>query len=206
MVALAVVGELRDIELVTVAIQHAANKLSPRWRFALSLLGGVRRWVFLPTLVMAVPVLVIMRNGDALSVCFNTVATLFLCDIDNFTYRILLSERVRTQVEKHARVELCDAEAVALARSKVIHAALILILVPISTWAVKTSIMAVFLTWVVFWLGGVVEVVTGPHGGVWTPAVGKGVARVTGQFMLGFAGFGVLFGGTFLPGFLSRQE
>ena len=141
MVALAVVGELKDIELVTVAIQHAADKLTPRWRFALSLLGGIRRWVFLPTLVMAVPMLVVMRSGDALSVCFNTVAMLFLCDIDNFTYKVLLSERVRTQVEKNARFELCDAESVALVRSKAIHAALIVTIVPITTWATKTSLL-----------------------------------------------------------------
>jgi hypothetical protein len=45
------------------------------------LLGGVRRWVFLPVLVAAVPTLVLVKGGDALSVCFNTIAILFLTEV-----------------------------------------------------------------------------------------------------------------------------
>ena len=63
-VALTVVGELKDIELVTLAIRHAGEKLSPRWRYALSLLGGIRRWVILPSLVAAVPMLVLYKGGE----------------------------------------------------------------------------------------------------------------------------------------------
>jgi hypothetical protein len=63
-VALTVVGELKDIELVSLAIRHAGEKLSPGMRFALTLLGGIRRWVFLPTLVMAVPLLVMFKGGE----------------------------------------------------------------------------------------------------------------------------------------------
>ena len=205
-VALAVVGELKDIELVMLAAQHAGEKLSPRWRLALAVLSGVRRWVFLPTLVMTVPMMVAMKSGDALSVCFNTVALLFLCDIDNFTYKVLLSERVRTRVEKNARVELGDAEALALARSKVVHAALIFTTVPLSLWAAKTQLpLLLFLPRLPFWVAGVVEVATGPNEGAQRTAVGKGVARVTGSFLLGFGLFGGLFGSVFVMGFLSRN-
>ena len=63
-VALAVVGELKDIKLVTLAISHAGDKLSPGWRYALTLLGGIRRWVFLPLLVAAVPMLVMFKGGE----------------------------------------------------------------------------------------------------------------------------------------------
>ena len=63
-VAMTVGGELKDIKLVFLAIRHAGDKLSPRWRFALTLLGGIRRWVFLPTLVLAVPVLVMYKGGE----------------------------------------------------------------------------------------------------------------------------------------------
>lgn len=106
MVALAVIGELKDIELVDLAVRRAEDKLEQRWVLALRLLGGVRRWLFLPTLVMAVPFIVLMKGGDALSVCFNTVALLFLCDIDNLTYRILLNERLRTRVEVRGKTRL----------------------------------------------------------------------------------------------------
>jgi hypothetical protein len=67
-VALTVVGEIKDIKLVTLAIRHAGDKLSSRWRFALTAIGVVRRWVFLPTLVMSVPMLAVYQGGDALSI------------------------------------------------------------------------------------------------------------------------------------------
>ena len=60
---------------------HAGDQLSRGSRLALTLLGGVRRWVFLPMLVTAVPVLVLIKGGDALSVCFNTIAILFLTEV-----------------------------------------------------------------------------------------------------------------------------
>ena len=45
------------------------------------MLGGVRRWVFVPSLVATVPMLVLLKGGDALSVCFNTIAILFLTEV-----------------------------------------------------------------------------------------------------------------------------
>jgi hypothetical protein len=41
----------------------------------------MRRWVFLPILVATVPMLVLLKGGDALSVCFNTIAILFLTEV-----------------------------------------------------------------------------------------------------------------------------
>ena len=41
----------------------------------------MRRWLFLPALVAAVPILVLFKGGDALSVCFNTIAILFLTEV-----------------------------------------------------------------------------------------------------------------------------
>jgi hypothetical protein len=71
----------QDIALCAIAITRARDRLSRGLRLALTLLGGVRRWVFLPTLVMAVPYLVMLKGGDALSVCFNTIAILFLTEV-----------------------------------------------------------------------------------------------------------------------------
>ena len=71
----------QDIALCGIAIAHARDRLSRSSRLALTLLGGVRRWVFLPALVGAVPSLVLIMGGDALSVCFNTVAILFLTEV-----------------------------------------------------------------------------------------------------------------------------
>jgi hypothetical protein len=71
----------QDIELCAIAIAHAGNRLSRGSGLALTLLGGVRRWMFLPALVGAVPTLVMYKGGDALSVCFNTIAILFLTEV-----------------------------------------------------------------------------------------------------------------------------
>ena len=37
--------------------------------------------------------------GDALHVCLNVVAVLFLCEVDNAMYMVALNERVRARVE-----------------------------------------------------------------------------------------------------------
>lgn len=80
-VALAAVGELKDIELCEVARHHAGEKIPRNVRTALQLLAALRRWTFLPALVSIVPVLVMVMGGDALSVCLNAVAILFLTEI-----------------------------------------------------------------------------------------------------------------------------
>jgi hypothetical protein len=71
----------QDIALCAIAIAHAGDRLGRGSWLALTLLGGVRRWVFLPVLVAAVPALVVIKGGDALSVCFNTIAILFLTEV-----------------------------------------------------------------------------------------------------------------------------
>jgi hypothetical protein len=71
----------QDITLCAIAITHAGDRLTRGSRIVLALLGGVRRWVFLPTLVLVVSWLVMFKGGDALSVCFNTIAILFLTEV-----------------------------------------------------------------------------------------------------------------------------
>lgn len=182
-VALTVVGELKDIELVMLARRHANDKLNSGWRFAFSLLTGIRRWMFLPSLVCTVPVLVLYLGGDALSVCFNTVAVLFTCELDNVAYSILLNERVKTRVEERGRVELEDEEAVVLARSKALHAGLIVASVPTVVWtATDLGFDGIAIVAGVFWLGGIAETLFFGGGAA---AVCKGVVQVTGAFVLG---------------------
>merc|ERR1712118_330245 len=120
MVAFSVVAELEDLFLCTIAIARAGEKLSARWRFALTLLCGLRRWVFLPSLVYLVPSLVMILGGDVLRVCFNTVAILFLCEIDNGAYKLGLSKRVRRRMEAAARVELDEDAEATLVRAKAV--------------------------------------------------------------------------------------
>ena len=72
-VALNVIGELKDIKLCVAAVDNAGADLYRGWRFALLALNAVRR-MYLPFLVSVVAVLVAVQGGDALSVCLNTIA------------------------------------------------------------------------------------------------------------------------------------
>jgi hypothetical protein len=153
-VALAVIGELKDIELVELALHRVGDKVSPRWRICVWLIGAMRRWIFLPALVVDVPALVLYKGGDALSVCFNCVAVLFLTELDNVAYWTLLSERVRGRVEVDARVELDETKISALGRSKAVHLGLLMVMMPLIVWL--CSFYGVFLLpFVAFGLGGV---------------------------------------------------
>eukprot|EP01052_Picozoa_sp_SAG31_P014035 SAG31_NODE_860_length_11431_cov_8.068920_6_plen_162_part_00 len=84
-VALAVVGELKDCMLCTLALRrnsHNESSIPKIWQRAMFGLGLLRKFVFLPTLVAVVPTLVWFGGGDALSICFNTIAIL-VCDSTN---------------------------------------------------------------------------------------------------------------------------
>ena len=79
-IGLSVVGELRDIELCALAVRRAQASalLSDNWAFALNVLYGARRYIFLPALVSNTNMLVPIKGADSLSICLNTLAVLFL--------------------------------------------------------------------------------------------------------------------------------
>ena len=109
--------------------------------------------------------------------------------IDNAAYAVGLSERVRTRVEEFGRVELRDAEAAALVRSKAVHVALLAGAMLAGVWSVDfdAASMNAFLA---FWLGGVAEAVATPGAGAAEKV--KGFGKATGAAVLGFVSFGVL--------------
>eukprot|EP01051_Picozoa_sp_SAG22_P014244 SAG22_NODE_1698_length_3788_cov_3.925725_2_plen_469_part_00 len=140
-VGLSIVGELRDIELCSLAIERIpAGALGKKWILAVSFCLELRRFVFLPAMLTLVSTLVMTRGGDALSVCFNTVAIIFLVDIDNMSYHIGLGEFAKARVESAGRVVLSGAEAKELAWLKVMY-------VPITFVSVLSSVatMDIFL-------------------------------------------------------------
>jgi hypothetical protein len=77
----------QDIMLCAFAVAHAGDKLHTGWRIALTFVGGIRRWVFLLALVMAVPVLVMFKVGDGERTHYH-----FLVQIKNNVerFRVLL--------------------------------------------------------------------------------------------------------------------
>lgn len=127
-IGLSIAGELRDIEICAKALRDATgDHLSKAWHVTLLLKAGIRHWVFLPAFLLITPILVALRGGDALSVCMNTVALLFLSEVDTVSYELGLSERVKSRVEEAGRIELDETEAKMLTRTKAIHVAVVMI-------------------------------------------------------------------------------
>jgi hypothetical protein len=128
LVALSIVGELKDIELCQKQLRDQRDKVIG-WRKALVFLAYVRKWSFLPGLQLTVPALIVTEGGGALSTCLNTVAILFLVEFDNALYIFGLNEKWRSRAESAGRVELSDAEMTALGRSKWLHFGCIMVAV-----------------------------------------------------------------------------
>ena len=87
-------------------------------------------------------------------------------EIDNLAFSIGLSERVRSRVEEAGRVELTDAEATGLARSKIVHVVLV-VGAMLATVRVAASfgpqlgpVVMGAIIYFVLWLGGLFEAKT----------------------------------------------
>ena len=135
-----------------------------------------------------------MHAGDALSVCFNTVAVLFLLEVDNITFDAALSERLRSVVEEMGHVELSEAQTATLARTKPVHIVLIVATVlgavAIGGSSGDAGWQAGFsFPFLAFGLGDAVEVFDGGRSGA---EVCKKVTKTTLAMLLGFVGFTAL--------------
>ena len=88
-VAMAIVGELRDVQLCTIARERKmpADSSGRFWIYSLRVLGFLRHYVFMPMLVGDVSWLVVMKGGDALSMC--AVPMLLPCVSTRFAEIIL---------------------------------------------------------------------------------------------------------------------
>ena len=129
--------------------------------------------------------------GDALRVCFNTVAILFLMDIDNQTFDFALPEAVRSLVEESGHVELSDAQAAGLARTKPIHIFLIVaaVLGAVAVGAYGVHAAAFIFSFLAFGLAGATEAFGAGRSGA---EVCKEIAKTAGAALLGMVGFFVL--------------
>ena len=74
---------------------------SPGWvRAVLFILIALRQYAFLPMVTHIVAMLVMHRGSDAISICFNALAVLFLLDIDTALFQFWVPERVREHMEE----------------------------------------------------------------------------------------------------------
>ena len=111
-VAFAVFAEIRDAMLVEIALRDVSERreVSRGWRFAIRGLNFARYYIMLPNVILSVVALVLNDGGRVKDVCLNTVAVLFLLDIDDLAFRHGLDERTRKEAEESARVRVTDAD------------------------------------------------------------------------------------------------
>ena len=133
--ALAIAMEVRDILLCRTLRRAAAAREDPAsvaWRFPLAALEFLRRFAMLPTLTFTIFDLVTIRGADALQICFNALAILFLLEVDNYAYRFAIPEATRSAAEQFGRADLDSGTQKQISRTKTIYTILLSIFVPLS--------------------------------------------------------------------------
>ena len=129
-------------------------------------------------------------GGGAKEVCLNTVAILFLADLDNIVFELGLSERWRSRMEEAGRVELTEAEARGLARTKVSHALLLTIFIPMTVlvWGQGTTPSTFYgfgVSYLPYFFGGVMEC----FGGLSEGSAARRGLQTVGAWLLGVFGW-----------------
>lgn len=85
-VGLQISGEIKDTALCEMQKQRSLKELSSGWRLALSLLNRLRSQFFLAPLMGCIPSVILMQGGSALNIAFNTIAVLFITEVDNMAF------------------------------------------------------------------------------------------------------------------------
>ena len=93
------------------------------WAAPFWLLCVVRQWLVPPLLLAAVRALIVHRGADAVSICLNAVAILFLLDIDQMAYTYGLGEGAKKRVETSGRdsAQLSRADVTMVDASKLLY-------------------------------------------------------------------------------------
>ena len=101
-VAFAVFAEMRDAMLCEIALREISKRREvPRgWRYAIRGLNYARYFFLLPNIILSVMALVYEDGGRVKYVCLNTVAVLFLLEVDNLAFLHGLGERTRMEAEQ----------------------------------------------------------------------------------------------------------
>ena len=136
-VAFAVFGEIRDAMLCDIALRDIAKRRKvPRlWRASFGALNHMRLFAFLSSIVSSIVGLVLNEGGNVKDICLNTVAVLFLVEIDNLAFNFGLGEVSRMEAEEHGRVSLGTRDL----RSIDVIKALCIIMIPLTILVLVAS-------------------------------------------------------------------
>ena len=105
-IAFAVFAEIRDGVLMEIALREISKRREvPRgWRFAIHGLNFARYFILFPKILFSVMSLVHENGGRVRDICLNTVAVLFLLEVDNMAFLHGLGERTRMEAEEHSGI------------------------------------------------------------------------------------------------------
>jgi len=87
--------EVKDIEMCEVFEARMRRRSCNFYSVAIWVLNALRRYLVLPLITACVPTLVAYMGGNAISICFNCLAIVFLLDIDNAAFARLSSGQRR---------------------------------------------------------------------------------------------------------------
>uniref|UniRef100_A0A7S3BPC4 Protein RFT1 homolog n=1 Tax=Haptolina ericina TaxID=156174 RepID=A0A7S3BPC4_9EUKA len=108
-IALQVAAEQREVVLCQIIRTKCGSARSLwRWRAALALVGDIR-YLSHMVLVCTVSGLVLYRGSDALSICLNALAVLFVFEADSIIYSYGFSDRLKESFEVGLKVLSLDS-------------------------------------------------------------------------------------------------
>lgn len=113
-----------------------------------------------PAVLMSVPYLVVTKGGDALNICFNTVAVLFLMDVDNLSYEFGLNEMLRKKIADCGKISLTAEQDDGLKRVKNVHTVLSMLCIVANVALMGFGIgiqVGPVLPYVLLLIGGIVD-------------------------------------------------
>ena len=121
-ISFAVFAEIRDALLCEIALRAISKRreVPCGWRFAIRGLNAARYYIFLPNIVSSVVQLVLTDGGNIKSVCLNTVAVLFLLEIDNLAFLHGLGERTRMEAEEMTGARVTEDELQTINAAKIV--------------------------------------------------------------------------------------
>ena len=93
-------------------------------------------------MLFTVVVIVLLLGGDALSVCMNTVAIMFMTDADNIAYNVGLAQLQKARMETAGRVALTTKDSERLQQTEKVYNSIIIggILIAVSQQSMSSGI------------------------------------------------------------------
>jgi len=92
-----------------------------RWRMLLGIQAFMRRYLILPDVAMVTVLMIARFGGDTVSIMLNTLAALFMLELDNLAFDFGLTAQTKSKIEEDFKVELGHSQRMLLQWSRRWH-------------------------------------------------------------------------------------